>query len=188
MSTRWKVVAVVVTLSVLVGGVALAATDRSSSAGPAGRLGSAFGRPGSPAGALAGALAGTGSAPASAAARWRERISHVTHATVDVFVAGSNHELTLQHGVLTSVGNDGLTVKETDGTSVTIAVDANTAVRLDRQPSSMDALRTGDVVFTVQVDGHPARLVVAFDRRGLPAGTDATDAGRAIAGLLGSAA
>ena len=184
MSTRWKVVAVVVTLSVLVGGVALAATDRSSSAGPAGRLGSAFGRPGSP----AGALAGTGSAPASAAARWRERISHVTHATVDVFVAGSNHELTLQHGVLTSVGNDGLTVKETDGTSVTIAVDANTAVRLDRQPSSMDALKTGDVVFAVQIDGHPARLVVAFDRRGLPAGTDATDAGRAIAGLLGSAA
>jgi len=43
-------------------------------------------------------------------------------------------------------------------------VDSNTRVRLDGQPSSVGALKDGDHIFTLQVDGAAARFVLAFDR------------------------
>ena len=173
MSTRWKVVGASVALAVLVGGTAWAASDGGGPATPA-------------SGATIGAQPGSAGRPGE----WRNRLSHVTHATVNIVVRGEPYELTIEHGILTAVGGDSLTVKELDGRTATVPVSQDTRVRLDGQPSSLDALKVGDRVFTLEVGTNPARFVVAFDDR-VPAGAGATTDGavdQAIAAIIGSAA
>jgi hypothetical protein len=181
MSRRWKVMGATAVLAVLVGGTAWAASGPS--------------RPSAPAGSVPGGSGTRPVGPSALAARgqqWRERISHVTHAAVDVVVGGKPYELTIEHGVLTTIVGDALTVKEADGRIATVAVSPDTKVRLDGQPSSLDALKVGDRVFTLTVGTNPARFVVAFDGAA-PAGATGTSgsvdgADQVLAALLGSAA
>ena len=169
MSTRWKVIVPTAVLAVMIGGAAWAATSEGSaqaSGSPAGGS-----RPLAQRIAQARQAGSTGTAPSMARPGFGLlRIAHVmTNAQINVVVNGATHQLTVQHGDLTGTGDTSLTVKELDGSSVTVPVDGSTRVRLDGRSSSLSSLKTGDHVFTLQVDGGTVRFVVAFDRApGLP--------------------
>lgn len=181
---KWKVIVPTVVLAVLIGGVAWAATN-----GPASpKTGTAaIDRP---------FLGGQGLSAGTQAGRWasfRSRASHITEAKVGFFYDGQTHTLTIEHGLITETAPDAITLKRLDGQTVSVPVSDQTKVRLDRQWSSLDALKAGDRIFTFQIDGAAARLVVAFDRFEAPAGAagDAGDVGSAgdqmIAAALGLA-
>src|SRR5437870_2916334 len=132
MSTRFKVVGATVVLAVLIGGSAWAATSNGSRSFTP--RGAAMAR------LAANAPAQPGAPGTTAGPRWRDRVEHMTNAQVNFFYNGETYALTIQHGILTQVGSDALTLKELDGRSLTVPVNGQTRVRLNHQWSSLDKL------------------------------------------------
>jgi hypothetical protein len=100
------------------------------------------------------ALAASGSAAVSAGLPpgW-------THAEINFFVNGAPHTLVLDRGRVTAVAPTSLTLREADGSSVQIALDASTQVVVDGRSGQLTDLRRGEIAMTQRIDGGPARLV-----------------------------
>jgi hypothetical protein len=82
-----------------------------------------------------------------------------SHATVNVVVRRVPHTFTYDHGRVVAVSSTSLTLREPDGSSVTIAVDSNTRVKIEGRPATIDQVRRLEMATTVTVDGGAAALV-----------------------------
>jgi hypothetical protein len=106
-------------------------------------------------------------APPLLGERLRERVGergpgrlgrHLVHGTV-TFVGRDGELVTLQfdHGTVSAIGDDTVTIAEAGGASETVATTAETRVRKDRKPAKLTDLAVGDEVFVVSVvDGGTA--------------------------------
>jgi hypothetical protein len=90
-----------------------------------------------------------------------------SHATVNVVVRRVPHTLTYDHGRVVAVSTTALTLREPDGSIVTIGVDPNTVVRIAGVRSTIDQVRRLEVATTVTVDGGAAALVIVRIPSGL---------------------
>jgi hypothetical protein len=82
-----------------------------------------------------------------------------SHASVNIVIRRVPHTLTYDRGRIAAVSATSLTLREPDGSVVTIGIDANTVVRIQGQRSSIDQVRRLEVAMTVTVDGGAAALV-----------------------------
>lgn len=82
-----------------------------------------------------------------------------SHAQINVVIRRVPHTITYDHGKVVSVDATSLTLKEPDGSVVTIAVDASTRVTIEGRPSSIAQVKRLETATTVSVDGGPAALV-----------------------------
>jgi hypothetical protein len=84
-----------------------------------------------------------------------------SHAEINVIGArGQPHTLIFDRGRVQSVGASSLTLKERDGSVVTIRVAPNAVVRIGGRRVSLDQVRPGYQATTRGVDGLPATRVV----------------------------
>lgn len=83
---------------------------------------------------------------------------HLVHGTVTVLDRnGKLITLQLDHGTISAIGDDSITIAEAGGSSVTVRTTAETRVRKDRKSASLAALAVGDeVVVHSIVDGGSA--------------------------------
>ena len=100
------------------------------------------------------AFAASGSAAVSAAMPpgW-------THAEINFFVNHAPHTLVLDRGRVIAASATSLTLREADGSSVQVPLDASTQVIVDGQPGQLTDLRRGEIAMTQRIDGGPARQV-----------------------------
>jgi len=82
-----------------------------------------------------------------------------THAEINFFVDHAPHTLVLDRGRVTTASPTSLTLREADGSSVQVPLDASTQVIVDGQPGQLSDLRRGEFAMTQRVDGGPARQV-----------------------------
>jgi hypothetical protein len=106
---------------------------------------------------VAATLAGGASAlklppPPSLPAGW-------SHASINVVVRHVPHTFTYDHGRVAAVSPTSLTLREPDGSIVTIGIDASTIVRIAGRQATIDQVRRLETATTVTVDGGPAALV-----------------------------
>jgi hypothetical protein len=99
--------------------------------------------------ALAGA-AGAASPLASLPSGW-------SHAAVNVVgPKGQGHTVVYDRGKVTAVGSLTLTLKESDGSIVTIPIAADATVKLDGATATLAQVQPGDNAITVCIDSSPA--------------------------------
>lgn len=93
-------------------------------------------------------------------AAWRRLV----HATVVVDLPDKGlTTIQLDHGTISAVSADSLSIAEAGGTSVTLALGAETRVRRSGEKAAVTDLKVGDEVFVmsrVESDGSEAYLVV----------------------------
>jgi hypothetical protein len=89
-----------------------------------------------------------------------------SHATVNVVVRQVPHTFTYDHGRVAAVSPTSLTLREPDGSIVTIGIDSSTVVRIAGRLASIAQVRRLDEATTVTVDGGPAALVKIQPRFG----------------------
>jgi hypothetical protein len=96
---------------------------------------------------------------------------HLVHADVTVTDKDGNLvHLQLDHGTISAIGNGSLTIAEAGGGSFTISTDADTKVRVGREPGSLSDLKVGDEIFAQsRIDGT---TVLAKHIVEAPASTD----------------
>jgi hypothetical protein len=82
-----------------------------------------------------------------------------THAEINFSVNRVPHTLILDRGRVTAVSTSSLTLREQDGSSVQVALAAETQVRVDGQPGQLSDIRRGVVAVTQRIDGGAARQV-----------------------------
>jgi hypothetical protein len=82
-----------------------------------------------------------------------------SHASVNIIIRRVPHTLTYDRGRVVAVNATSLTLREPDGSVVTIGIDGNTIVRIQGQRSSIDQVRRLEQATTVTVDGGAAALV-----------------------------
>ena len=82
-----------------------------------------------------------------------------SHAQINVVVRRVPHTLTYDHGRITAVSPTSLTLREPDGSVVTIALDSSTRVLIDGSTGSIAQVRRLEIATTVSVDGGPAARV-----------------------------
>ena len=82
-----------------------------------------------------------------------------SHATVNIVIRRVPHTLTYDHGRVTDVSPTSLTLREPDGSVVTIGIDAGTRVKIDGRPAAVGQVRRLETATTVTVDGGAAALV-----------------------------
>jgi hypothetical protein len=148
-----------VTLALIGGGVALAASSSTSSS-PAAGASVASNRPGFPGG------------PGGR----RPLLRRLSSAEVHVVYDGQPHTIRIDKGQIQSVSSNSVTLKEEDGSVVQIPIGADTRVFLDREDAALTDLRTGDMAFAVRIDDNPARAVRAFDAGGFEDAVSPTQA------------
>jgi hypothetical protein len=86
-----------------------------------------------------------------------------SHAEVNVTgPRGHAHTLIFDRGRVQSVASSSLTLKERDGSVVTIQVAPRAVVRVNGRRGSLDQILPGYTATTQGVDGRPANLVRAF--------------------------
>jgi hypothetical protein len=85
-----------------------------------------------------------------------------SHAQINVVGPGGRpHTLIYDRGRVTAVSPSSLTLRELDGSVVTIQVAPNAVVRLNGGPAALSDIRPGFQAMTLGRDGAPARLVRA---------------------------
>jgi hypothetical protein len=89
-------------------------------------------------------------------------LHRVTTAQATVDIAGTDHTVRLDHGVVQSAGAGQIVLVEGGSTTVTIPVAATALVRFDGRRVALASLHSGDVAYAVRVDGRAARGVRAF--------------------------
>jgi len=101
-----------------------------------------------------------------------------SHAQINVVGAnGRPHTLIYDRGRVTAVGASSLTLREPDGSIVTIQVAAAAVIRLNGRAATFAQIQPGFLVQTLGVDGNPARRVQATAR---PAARTAAQRLRAV--------
>ena len=95
-------------------------------------------------------------------------LHRVTNAEATVNVAGREHTVRLDHGVVQSAGNGRIVLTEAGSQTVTIPVMSAAIVKLDGRLVSLGAITSGDVAYVVRVDGNAARGVRAFGPNSAP--------------------
>ena len=98
--------------------------------------------------ALAGAAAGGPALPVG----W-------THAEINFSVNRVPHTLILDRGRVTTVSESSMTLREQDGSSVQVALAADTQVIVDGTPGQLSDIRRGVVAVAQRIDGGSARQV-----------------------------
>jgi hypothetical protein len=99
------------------------------------------------------ALAGTASAAGpSLPAGWM-------HAEINFVVNRVPHTLLLDRGRVTAVSPGSMTLHEQDGSSVQIALAADTQVIVDGRPGQLTDIRRGVTAVTQRIDGGAAQQV-----------------------------
>ncbi len=96
------------------------------------------------------------------------------HADLTVtFVDGSTKHVQVDQGMITNVGNGGITVLRRDGQSVTASYDDSTRVLLDCKPASGGDLHAGMAARVITENGHADRIGAndGLDRMKEQAGT-----------------
>jgi len=81
---------------------------------------------------------------------------------VKIYVKGQTHEFQLYRGTVQSVSASSLTLKELDGTTVSIPVDAQTKVRNMGKKASLSDIHSGEIAFALRPVNAAARQVRAF--------------------------
>lgn len=79
-----------------------------------------------------------------------------SHAEINVVIKGQPHTLTYDRGRITSVGPSSLTLRERDGSIVTINVSSATKITISGQPGSLAQVRPREQATSVSIDGGPA--------------------------------
>jgi hypothetical protein len=82
------------------------------------------------------------------------------HATINVRIDGQAHTLVYDRGRVTAVGTSSYTVREADGSSVTINVGPNTVVKINGQPGTLAQIKPLEQATDVSIDGGTAARVV----------------------------
>ena len=82
-------------------------------------------------------------------------------ADIAVVAQGSPHLFRIERGRVKAVAVDSITVRERDGSSVTIPVAPNATVRINGRPSVLFALRRRHTVTTIRDGDSPASCVLA---------------------------
>ena len=82
-----------------------------------------------------------------------------SHATVNVVIRRVPHTFTYDHGRVVAVSTTALTLREPDGSVVTIGIDSNTRVKIEGRQATIDQVRRLEIATTVTVDGGAAALV-----------------------------
>jgi hypothetical protein len=75
-------------------------------------------------------------------------------------------DLTIDRGIVQSVSSSTIVLRELDGTSVTLAVNGSTRVRLNGRPAQLADIQPGFVAAVLHNGSQPARAVRAFGRVG----------------------
>jgi len=107
---------------------------------------------------LAAALAAL-SLAVSATAREPALPADWSHAEVNVLVKGKPHTLIYDRGKVQAVTGSDLTLRERDGSVVTIPVAPNATVKVNGRTAALTDVRVGGTGQTKRVDGGPAVLV-----------------------------
>jgi hypothetical protein len=172
----WRIALTGVAVVILLGlgiGFAYAATTTPPTAGSTGLA----------AGTAAPAASGAPNVPGTGIRRWllnHPRIAaalgarlgvakHLVHVTA-TFTDQNGNLVTIQidHGTIESIGNGSLSINEAGGSTVTVSTDANTVVRMGRNPGALSDLKVGDTVFVQsRIDGS----TIAKHILDVPAGT-----------------
>jgi hypothetical protein len=82
-----------------------------------------------------------------------------SHAEINVLVKGRPHTLIFDRGRVRAVDSASLTIRERDGSVVTVAVAPKATVKINGRPASLANVRRGSTVVTRRIDGRPAGLV-----------------------------
>jgi hypothetical protein len=82
-----------------------------------------------------------------------------SHAQVNVVTRHQPHTLTFDRGRVQTASPTSVTLREPDGSIVTIALGPSTQVRVNGRLASMAQVRRGAIAVTVSVDGAPASFV-----------------------------
>lgn len=82
-----------------------------------------------------------------------------SHASINVVIRRVPHTFTYDQGRIVAVSPTSLTLREPDGSIVTIGIDSNTVVRIAGRLASIDRVRRLETATTVTVDGGAAALV-----------------------------
>jgi hypothetical protein len=81
-----------------------------------------------------------------------------THAEVNVTINRVPHTITFDRGRVQSVSPAAITLREHDGSVVSVSVSPATAVKVDGRPGTLAELRRGFVVLlAMRIDGGPAK-------------------------------
>ena len=81
------------------------------------------------------------------------------HAEINFVVNRVPHTLVLDRGRVTAVVPSSMTLREQDGSSVQIALAADTQVTVDGQPGQLSDIRRGVNAVAQRIDGGAARQV-----------------------------
>jgi hypothetical protein len=81
------------------------------------------------------------------------------HATINVVIKGQPHTLVYDRGRVTAVGASSYTVKELDGSIVTIDVGPSTVIKIDGQPATLAQIKPLEQATDVSIDGGTAARV-----------------------------
>jgi hypothetical protein len=81
------------------------------------------------------------------------------HAEINFVVNRVPHTLVLDRGRVTAVSPGSMTLHEQDGSSVQIALAADTQVIVDGQPGQLTDIRRGVTAVTQRIDGGAAQQV-----------------------------
>jgi hypothetical protein len=81
------------------------------------------------------------------------------HATINVKINGRVHTLVYDRGRVTAVGTSSYTVREADGSSVTITVGPSTAIKINGQPGTLAQMKPQEQATDVSIDGGTAARV-----------------------------
>jgi hypothetical protein len=95
-------------------------------------------------------------------------LHRVTNAQATVSVAGKEHTVRLDHGVVRSAGDGQIVLAEAGSQTVTVPVMSAAIVKLDGRLVSLGSIPAGDVAYVVRVDGNAARGVRAFGPNSAP--------------------
>jgi hypothetical protein len=83
-----------------------------------------------------------------------------SHASVNVVGAkGKGHTVVYDRGKVTAVGPAALTLKELDGSVVTVAVASNATVELNGETAQLSQVEPGDKAMTMGIDGAPVTQI-----------------------------
>jgi hypothetical protein len=144
---RWRVALVasaLVVLGALGAGLVLAADPATPPAAPEAIGLGAFLDPGPPPGDAAPITAERLGHRAGRLLHRMQRLVHV-EATVDLPDKGIV-TFAVDHGTISAIGGDSISVKEKDGRTVTLKTTDETRVRKDREPAKLTDLKVGDEV------------------------------------------
>jgi hypothetical protein len=92
-----------------------------------------------------------------------------SHAEINVIVRGAPHTLVYDRGRVQAVSASSITLRERDGSSVTINVASTSRVTIDGSPASLSQVRRFELATTLQIDGAPATRVTVQIPPGLAA-------------------